>query len=419
MTEKQKIFREKHLNEIKVLAKYYRSELLGNIVPFWEERVVDKEFGGYFNGFDRYGKLIDDKKPGWFIGRDLYTFAALYNKIEKRPEWLEIAKVGRESMNGPAYAGNGRFHQMMSRDGRVISKESSIFTEHFAAKALCEYIKACGKNAKQEDIDFARILIDGIYERTADRNELRQEGIPDNMQKHAVNFMNLIVALESLPVFENAYISKLNESVHNSLFIYANNDLKVPFEYIGNDGKPVLEGEGRLVDPGHTLESLWFSMETGLQEHIPELITRAGEVLNWVIAHAYDHEYGGFYQHVDFETLIPEKRFLLNSYAGTPVAWNDKIWWVQAEALNALAMSALLNSDEKQFSYFMEVHNFTKEYFRDQEAPEWFSFLKRDGTVYDTRKGFELKGPYHVPRTHMLLTELFEAYVNNELMIPN
>lgn len=419
MTEKERKFREKYLDEIRDLASYYRRELLTNIVPFWEERVVDKEYGGYLNGFDRYGNLTDDRKPGWFIGRDLYSFSALYNRIERRDSWLEIATAGRRYMDTSAYAGGSHFHQMMSRDGKVISKESSIFTEHFIAKGLCEYITACGGTSDSPDAAFARELIENIFVKTADRNELRREGIPDHLQKHAVNFMNLIVALESFQIFENAYSQKLDECLHNSLYVFANDELKTPFEYIGNDGKPVTTGEGRLVDPGHTLESLWFSMEAGIRGNRPEYIRRASEILDWTISHAYDEEYGGFYQHVDFEKTVPvDERFLTNSYAGTPVAWDDKIWWVQAEALNALAMSSILTSDDRQFEYFLRMHEYTKNCFRDSEAREWFSFLKRDGTVYDTRKGFELKGPYHILRTHMLLTEFFEKYVNNELIIP-
>lgn len=193
--------------------------------------------------------------------------------------------------------------------------------------------------------------------------------------------------------------------------MFANDEYKAPFEYIGTDGKPRLEGEGRLIDAGHTMESLWFSMRAGKECGCAAYIKRAETVLDWVIARCYDEEYGGFYQHVDVDTLIPQQRFLVNDYAGIPAAWDDKIWWVQAEGLNALAMSALYNENEKHFTYFLKLYDYVQNCFRDKEFGEWYSILKRDGSIRSDKKGFELKGPYHVPRCLMQLTVLLEAYL--------
>ena len=109
------LFYEKHEQELKQYLEEYRSWLLDDIVPFWETRVVDKECGGYLNCFDRKGNLTRDCKPGWFVGRDLYAFSLLYNKVEKRPEWLEIAEEGRRQFETPFYCGDGHFNQMMER----------------------------------------------------------------------------------------------------------------------------------------------------------------------------------------------------------------------------------------------------------------------------------------------------------------
>ena len=74
----------KHEKELRRILKKVREELLFEVVPFWEKRVVDREYPGYLNCFDRQGNLIDERKPGWFVGRTMYTFAALYNRMEKR-----------------------------------------------------------------------------------------------------------------------------------------------------------------------------------------------------------------------------------------------------------------------------------------------------------------------------------------------
>ncbi|MFR8313051.1 MAG: hypothetical protein ACLVBP_12355 [Ruminococcus sp.] len=81
-----------------------------------------------------------------------------------------------------------------------------------------------------------------------------------------------------------------------------------------------------------------------------------------MIERCYDEEKGGFYQHVDVENMEPEEEFLVTNYSGHPAAWNSKIWWVQAEGLNALFMSALLNENEKHFTYFKSCIHTSKNF---------------------------------------------------------
>ena len=70
--------------KIKNLAQYYRDLLINNVIPFWEKRILDTERGGYYNCFDREVNLYKYIKSGWFVGRHLYMFSALYNEIERR-----------------------------------------------------------------------------------------------------------------------------------------------------------------------------------------------------------------------------------------------------------------------------------------------------------------------------------------------
>lgn len=404
-------FFHRHKLEIGRMLTDFRTQLLTETVPFWEARVLDTRYGGYFNCFTRTGRLYSTIKPGWFAGRTLYTFSELYHTVQKREEWLTIARAGRRYLGGAVYAGDGRFNQMMSREGKVLAGTNSIFTDHFAAKGLYAYIAACGDERREEDVRFARQLGDRLFEHSKNPRILAAEGISSRFEKHAVTFMNLIVALESRGIFENVYKTVLEESVQKSLYRFANSELRAPLEYVGTDGQPILEGEGRLIDPGHTMESLWFSIKAGIALGRGDWIQRAGEVLDWVIDRAYDEQYGGFFQHVDIDRPVPEEKFLTNTYVDTPVRWDEKIWWVQAEALCALAMSALYGENERHFRYLIKMKDYVDTAFRDRTCGEWYSFCKRDGTLLSDKKGFELKGPYHVPRCLMQLTALFESYL--------
>ena len=82
--------------DFKKLANQYKDELLDNVLPFWLENSQDHEYGGYFTCLDREGRVFDTDKFIWLQGREVWMFSMLYNKVEKRKEWLDCAVQGGE-----------------------------------------------------------------------------------------------------------------------------------------------------------------------------------------------------------------------------------------------------------------------------------------------------------------------------------
>jgi N-acylglucosamine 2-epimerase len=84
--------------DFSALAAQYRDELLSNILPFWLQHSLDREHGGFFTCLDRHGNVYDTDKFVWLQGRQVWTFAMLYNRVEqrepRRDEWLETALHG-------------------------------------------------------------------------------------------------------------------------------------------------------------------------------------------------------------------------------------------------------------------------------------------------------------------------------------
>ena len=82
--------------DFKKLATQYKDELMNHILPFWLECSQDHEYGGYFTCLDRQGNVFDTDKFIWLQGREVWMFSMLYNKVEKRQEWLDCAIQGGE-----------------------------------------------------------------------------------------------------------------------------------------------------------------------------------------------------------------------------------------------------------------------------------------------------------------------------------
>lgn len=86
----------------KQLAEQYKHELLDKVVPFWLDKSQDTQYGGYFTCLERDGSVFDTDKFVWLQGREVWMFATLYNKVEKRQEWLDCAIQGAEFLKSTA-----------------------------------------------------------------------------------------------------------------------------------------------------------------------------------------------------------------------------------------------------------------------------------------------------------------------------
>ena len=92
--------------DFKKLAEQYKSELLDSVLPYWLEHSQDKEFGGYYTCLRQDGSVIDTDKFIWLQGREVWLFSMLYNKVEKRQEWLDCAIQGGEFLKKYGHDGN-------------------------------------------------------------------------------------------------------------------------------------------------------------------------------------------------------------------------------------------------------------------------------------------------------------------------
>ena len=245
------------------LAAFYRRHLLEDVMPFWEGRTADRECGGYFTCFDRTGKLTDSSKYIWFQGRQLWMFSALYRRLEPRPEWLELARHGRNFIIRHAYAGDGRWNFQLDRAGGVQKGAISIYTDHFVLSGLCEFALATGTD---KDMALIRATYDAMERaiHNPDFKDLFHGVWSPQYQRHGLYMMTVHVAGLAEPLLGTARTRPLiDHCLEKILYVFAKDDRRLLFESVGRDGALIDEPEGRVINPGHALESTWFCMEEG------------------------------------------------------------------------------------------------------------------------------------------------------------
>ncbi len=408
-----KTFYRKHKKEIQNIKEDCQRHLLEDVIPFWEKSVPDQQYGGFFQYFDRKGRLYCTDKEGWFQGRDLYMFSALYQNIERKEEWLQAAEKGYSFLTKEVLQEDFRFLSRMRQDGTKIEGAVSIFTDFFAAEGISQFFRI-QKNISKEEKELLADIIKCIFIHIQEQSVLDMEEVPEGYEKHAINFMSILITLECRKILGTEYDDKLHECIKKSLYEFASDQYEAVFEFIAVNKEKEPEGYGRIMDPGHTMESLWFAMDAGRETNHPEYGKRAERILDWVLEKCWDKEYGGFFLKTDYTGMQPESPHDTETYGGCKVQWCDKVWWVQAEGLLALGMSALLNENEKHFQYFVKQYQYIEEHFMDKEFGEWFPLLKRNGEIILDQKGFKQKGPYHVPRCLMKLMVFMERWLKSQ-----
>lgn len=375
-----------------------KTHILEDIMPFWDKRCLDSELGGYITCFDREGNVTDTHKYIWFQGRQLYIYSLLYNRIEKRSEWLRYAKFGYDFLLSHGYAGNGRWNFELTRDGGVVTGTNSIYSDYHVSQGLAEYLLATGGKDEQG----MKVLEDTFS--TLERNtmdlefkDIYENTWSPNLIWHDMHLTALDTALivgqilgqERVRAFEEYCLDKI-------LNWFMRDSEKLIFEAVTRENQLDDSSTGRFINPGHSLESMWFCLETGKILKDTAIIKRALQGVNWAYRVGWDDVYGGIFAYLDSSGKTPEPQ---DWHKATNTAWNDKIWWVNCESLCCFASAYAASNDNKYLTMFEKQYDFCMKHFADKEFGEWYERLYRDGSVKVADKGTPWKCAYHLVRS--------------------
>jgi N-acylglucosamine 2-epimerase len=393
------------------ITKKYISEIkrhiLKDIMPFWDSRCLDREFGGYITCFDRFGNITDTHKYIWFQGRQLYTYSLLYNRIEKRNTWLEFAKAGYDFLIRHAYAGNGRWNFELTREGRVITGTNSIYSDYHVAQGLAEYLLTTGCK-DERGMEILEDTFSAIERNTMDpdfkdiyENTWHPSLIWHDMHLTALNtafITGQTLGCDRVRPFEDYCLEKI-------LHWFLRDDEKLIFEAVTCENKLENSPAGNFINPGHSFESMWYCLETGRLHEDPAVIQRAMQGVDWTYRVGWDKDFGGVYSYLNATGRTPQP---FDWHKATNTAWDDKIWWVNCESLCCFAVSYAASLDEKYLAMFEKQYDFCMKHFYDQEYGEWYERLYRDGSVKVADKGTPWKCAFHLVRSLVQTITAFE-----------
>ena len=385
------------MTDFKKLAQQYKSELLDRVMPFWMEHSVDKEMGGYFTCLERDGEVFDTDKFVWLQGREVWMLATLYNKVEKKAEWLEAAIQGAEFLKRHGHDGNLNWYFALDREGHPLVEPYNIFSYTFAVIAFGQLALATGN---EEYADIAKRTFDIVLSKVDNPKGKWSKAAPGarELKSFALPMILCNVALEIEPLLDKDFLDRtIATCVHEVMDVFYRPELGLIVEHLGTDGQLVDCMDGRLLNPGHAIEAMWFIMDLGKRLGDKALIEKAVQIALQEVGYGWDKQYGGIFYFMD--------------RLGHPLQqleWDQKLWWVHIETLITMIKGYELTGNEKCLEWFERVHEYVWSHFMDPEHPEWFGYLNRRGEVLLTLKGGKWKGCFHVPRGLMQVWQSLE-----------
>ena len=381
---------------LKGWSQKYREDLVNDIMPFWLKNGLDRVNGGVYTCVDRDGSLIDSTKSVWFQGRFAFVCSFAYNTIEKNPEWLAAAKSTIDFIEAHCFDTDGRMYFEVMADGTPLRKRRYVFSESFAAIAMAEYAKASGDMTYAEK---ALNLFKDIRKFVATPGYMEPKYLPALQAKgHSLVMILINTASRIRNVISDPVLDQqINESIA-SLKDFMKPEFKALLEMVGPNGEFIDTINGRLINPGHCIETAWFLLEEAKYRNWDKGLTeQALKILDWSWEWGWDKQYGGIINFRDCCNLPPQD-----------YSQDMKFWWPQTEAIIATLYAYEATGDDKYLIWHKQISEWTYAHFPDNKFGEWYGYLHRDGTVAQPAKGNIFKGPFHIPRMMIKSYDLCE-----------
>ena len=375
------------------LLAIHRAELLERTVPFWMDHAIDREHGGILSCISDQGRVLSTDKYMWSQLRAIWTFSALYNRIEARAEWLDAARniFTFASRHGRDQAGRWVF--AVDQNGSMLQGATSIYADGFAIYGLTEYARATGEQAA---IDLALETYRNVQARLARPGsyETAPYPIPAGVKAHGVSMIFSLVFHELGLLLKDEDI--LDAGLHHAgevMDAFLRPDDGLIYEYVHLDGSPL----GRAIVPGHAIESMWFMIHIFRHWGDDARVRQAVEVIKRHVEYGWDAEYGGI--------------LLSRDAAGGEPWWpfaDAKLWWPHTEALYALLLAYEVSDEPWTLEWCAKVHDYAFAHYPVPGYGEWTQKLDRRGRPFTETVALPVKDPFHLPRALINIIQTLE-----------
>lgn len=403
------LFRRKELiptNSPQQLKKEVEIELLKRILPFWMEKTIDKEKGGFYGTLSN-DLTIDLNSPKGCIlnSRILWTFSAAYRKLKDR-RYLDVADRAYDYLINHFWDRQwGGLFFMVDSQGKANDLQKLVYNLAFGIYGLAEYYRATqteqslGKALELYGLiekNCYDSLHQGYFEGCSRKwvlSETMQLSPRDLVAEKSMNtHLHLLEAYTGLfRVWDHPHLKeKLRELIQVFIGHIINPETHHFRLFFDADWK----GKNPIISMGHDIEGSWLLYEGAEVLGDPEILAVVRNISIAMARRVYDEGmdrgYGGLYNEVE---------------NGVPIN-TVKIWWPQCEAMVGFFNAYRLTGKQDFLEAVYQIWDFTAHHLLDYQHGEWFGETSREGDPnQDYYKVGPWKCPYHNGRMCLELME--------------
>lgn len=395
------------IKKLEALREEVKDELVNDILPFWMNRMTDREQGGFYGRIDGNNCLHPDAPKGAILNaRILWTFSAAF-RLLKKPEYLETATRAKRYLLDFFYDKQyGGIFWELNADGTPSDAKKQIYALGFAIYGLSEYARATGDRGA---LEYAVRLFEVIEKYSFDPVQngyveaLTREWQPiqdmrlsdkDENEKKTMN-----THLHILEPYANLYRvwkdERLEKQLRNLIKVFVTRILDAESGHLNLFFEEDWSNKYHIISYGHDIEASWLIHEAALVLGDQGLLAEIEPVIV-KIARAAD------------EGLNRDGSMIYENFVDKQKVDRELHWWVQAENVVGHINLYQYFHDEDALRKALKCWQFIKENLIDGEGGEWYWSRYADGTVNrkDDKAGF-WKCPYHNGRMCMEIIERF------------
>jgi mannobiose 2-epimerase len=394
------------------LHRQARVELTGNILPFWANRMVDLQHGGFYGRMSGRGQLdVMAEKGGILNARILWTFSAAYTALQHE-SYLTTARYAHGYILKKFFdAEFGGTYWKIGYNGLPTDTKKQIYSQAFFTYALAAYYQASGDIS---GLNQAVMLYKLIEEKSFDHDkngymeaysrdwnlldDMRLSEKDDNEKKTTNTHLHILEAYTCL--FQVWKDKDLAASLRNLLQIFLDKIIDQETKHLRLFFDESWNSKSMLVSYGHDIEAAWLLYEAARVLGDPGLLAAVRDACIALSIAAVEglQEDGSIAYEKDENGRMDL----------------DRHWWTQAETVVGLMNTYELTGDRLYFTKAFLCWNYIMENLTDPARGEWYWSIKANGTanMNDDKAGF-WKCPYHNARACMEIMKRCERIIKS------
>ena len=383
-------------NNVIELKQQVKDELTQNVLPFWSQKMIDTDNGGFWGQIDGNNQIINTADKGGILNaRILWSFSAAYLQ-EKNPLYLEMANRAKAYILNhffdPEFGGT---YWNISFDGKPVDTKKQIYSQAFFIYAFSEHYRASGdESSLHTAIELFRIIekysfdpeLNGYFEAYSRDwvllEDLRLSEKDENEKKTMNTHLHILEAYTNLyRVWKD---DRLATQLRNLILIFIEKIVNQSTNHLDLFFDENWNAKSTIVSYGHDIEASW-------------LIDEAARVLGDQVLLAKVQKICIGIAEAACEGLQPDGSMVYELDKGH--LETDRHWWVQSEAVVGFLNASELTGNSEWLDKALKCWKFINEKLVDRVGGEWFWSISDSGIPNrkDDKAGF-WKCPYHNSR---------------------